>query len=107
GTVDVYNDKVIRASQGSIFHVELIRENLQEVISKLKEKQITVYAAALRDAILLDEIVPDEKVALIMGNEGAGIDPAVLDKVDRTVKIPIHGKAESLNVSVAAGILMY
>lgn len=107
GTVDVYNEKVIRASQGSIFHVHIIRNNLQAVINRLKKEGTTIYAAALQEAMMLNDVVPDEKIALMLGNEGAGIEEQLVALADVTVKIPIHGKAESLNVSVAAGILMY
>lgn len=107
GTVDVYNDKVVRASQGSIFHIPIVQDNLIEKISHLQTENYTIYASALRNAINYTKVDIKEKVALIVGNEGSGISEDALQMADKIVKIPIYGKAESLNVSVAAGILMY
>lgn len=107
GTVDLYNDKVIRATQGSIFHIPVLQEDLLEKIPALKQDGYTIWAAALEQAKNYTELNPAEKIALIVGNEGAGIDTKVLTEADELVKIPIYGRAESLNVSVAAGILMY
>lgn len=107
GTVDVYNEKVIRASQGSIFHIAITEQSLQAAIEKLKQQQTTVYATALEGAVPLHQVTPQEPIAIIMGNEGAGISSDILDEADQRITIPIRGKAESLNVSVAAGIFMY
>ena len=107
GTVDPFNDKAIRASQGSIFHVSLEKRDLIEAIQELKKSNYTVWASALDEAADYSELTVDGKAALIVGNEGAGISEAVLKEARQKVKIPIFGEAESLNVSVAAGILMY
>lgn len=107
GTVDVYNDKVIRASQGSIFHIPIIEADLLEFIPALQNQTYTVLASALEQAVAYDAVGEFDKVALIMGNEGSGIAPEILELADKRIKIPIYGQAESLNVSIAAGILMY
>jgi len=107
GTVDLYNDKVIRATQGSIFHVPIVQSDLQDVILQLKEKGFSIWATALKSAKKYNEIFINQKVALILGNEGSGVDESFIHLADEVVKIPIYGKAESLNVSIAAGILMY
>lgn len=107
GTVDLYNDKVIRASQGSVFHANITQANLTEVIPNLKKRDYTIWASALEGAASLYEVKVPEKVALILGNEGAGVDNVLLEEADEKVTIPIYGQAESLNVSVAAGIFMY
>ncbi|RKQ37960.1 TrmH family RNA methyltransferase [Oceanobacillus halophilus] len=107
GTVDLYNDKVIRATQGSIFHIPLHQKNLQTSIITLKEIGFSVWATALDNAVKYNETEIDSKVALILGNEGAGVKTALIKEADKIVNIPIHGEAESLNVSIAAGILMY
>lgn len=107
GTVDPYNEKVIRASQGSIFHIPIYSANLREEITRLKVNSFTIFASALRRAKHYLDVDYTEKTALIVGNEGAGIDDTLLDLADEIIKIPIYGKAESLNVSIAAGILMY
>ncbi|MFD1039579.1 TrmH family RNA methyltransferase [Virgibacillus byunsanensis] len=106
-TVDLFNDKVIRATQGSLFHVPIMEADLITKTSELKEEGYRIWGAALENAYPFNEVTVDEKVALIVGNEGAGIQDELLRLVDTIVKIPIYGKAESLNVSVASGILMY
>ncbi|MFD2046273.1 TrmH family RNA methyltransferase [Ornithinibacillus salinisoli] len=107
GTVDVFNDKVIRATQGSIFHIPIFQENLEERISILQQEGFSIWATALTNAKPYHTIEKPEKVALVLGNEGAGIKEDIIRQADTIVNIPIYGEAESLNVSVAAGILMY
>ncbi|WP_010099082.1 TrmH family RNA methyltransferase [Ornithinibacillus scapharcae] len=107
GTVDVYNDKVIRSTQGSIFHIPVIQDNLIERIDDLKNDGYRIWASALTNSKDYHSIKATSKIALIMGNEGAGIQEQLLNMADEMIKIPIYGKAESLNVSIAAGILMY
>ncbi|RLL47917.1 RNA methyltransferase [Oceanobacillus piezotolerans] len=107
GTVDLYNDKVIRASQGSIFHIPINVEDLLETIPRLKEDNYEIWVSALKNAQKYNEVPLSNKIALVLGNEGSGVNPAIINSADKIVKIPIYGKAESLNVSIAAGILMY
>ncbi|WP_067843370.1 TrmH family RNA methyltransferase [Amphibacillus sediminis] len=107
GTVDLYNDKVIRSSQGSLFHLPIMSANLIEQISVLQQQGVAVLASTLDEAIPIHTVEHREKMALIVGNEGSGVDPALLSKADNRVHIPIYGQAESLNVSVATGILIY
>lgn len=107
GTVDIYNDKVIRSTQGSIFHIRLEQVEIKSAIAGLKEAGYTVWASSLQEASALPEVEFTGENALIVGNEGAGIDEEVLNLADKTVKIPIYGDAESLNVSVATGIMLY
>ncbi|MGM8213321.1 TrmH family RNA methyltransferase [Virgibacillus sp. W0430] len=107
GTVDMYNDKVVRATQGSLFHLPVFHARLDEQIKCLKQEGFTIWGAALTGAVNYSEAEKDNKVAIVVGNEGAGIQKNILALVDKTVKIPIYGQAESLNVSVAASILMY
>ncbi|MFD1362207.1 TrmH family RNA methyltransferase [Lentibacillus salinarum] len=107
GTVDVYNDKVVRATQGSLFHVPIVHAILTSMIPVLQTEGVVVWASALADAIPFHQAKAGDKAALVIGNEGAGIDDAIIALADQTVNIPIYGQAESLNASVAAGILMY
>src|SRR5699024_2480083 len=91
GTVDLYNDKVIRATQGSLFHIDIQQDNnLEETIPKLQEAGFKVYASALEDAKPYKEVTKQEKVALILGNEGAGISDSVLKAADERIHIPIY-----------------
>ncbi|MEN1968276.1 RNA methyltransferase [Lentibacillus sp. N15] len=106
-TVDVYNEKVIRSTQGSIFHMPIFQADLMTKIPDLQEEGFTVWASALSKATVYTELTPSNKIALIVGNEGAGISEDVLQLADFRVTIPIYGKAESLNASIAAGIFMY
>lgn len=107
GTVDLFNDKVIRATQGSLFHIPIYQANLQEEIILLKDNGFNIWATALKNAKKYSDIEVDGKVAIIVGNEGAGVHQDLLESADMIVNIPIYGKAESLNVSIATGILMY
>lgn len=107
GTVDLYNDKVVRATQGSIFHLAIEQRDLNEAIRSLQTDGFSVWATTLRRAKNYAEIEPTNKTAIILGNEGRGVQQKWLDMADELVKIPMYGKAESLNVGIAAGILMY
>lgn len=107
GSVDAYNPKVLRSAQGSHFHLPIIRGNLDEWIERLKEMDIPVYGTALQNAVSMYEANVESSFALIVGNEGQGVSEKLLSKTTQNLYIPIFGKSESLNVAVAAGILMY
>ncbi|WP_430784904.1 TrmH family RNA methyltransferase [Virgibacillus flavescens] len=106
-SVDVYNDKVVRSTQGSLFHIPVYQENLLATLPKLQKEGFTVWATSLENAKPYKEVNLSKKIGLLVGNEGNGVDKSLIKLADYNVKIPINGKAESLNVSVAAGILMY
>ncbi len=74
GSVDIYNAKVLRSAQGSHFHLPIIRGNLHEWVDKLKEKNIPVYGTALEGAKNYQEISVGNSFALMVGNEGNGVD---------------------------------
>lgn len=107
GTADIYNDKVVRATQGSLFHLPFYEADLKEEVALLQQKGYEIWATALEDAMYYYDAEVPEKVALILGNEGAGVEPELIGQANKRISIPIYGKAESLNVSIAAGILMY
>ncbi|MBP2240677.1 TrmH family RNA methyltransferase [Cytobacillus eiseniae] len=107
GSVDIYNPKVLRSAQGSHFHLPIIRGNLFEWVDELKTAQIPVYGTALENAKEYTEIQRQGKSALIVGNEGSGVNKDLLDLTTANLYIPIFGKSESLNVAVATGILLY
>ncbi len=107
GTVDAYNPKTVRAAQGSHFHIPVVRGDLLEWIERLQDKDIPVYGTALENAIPYTDVKSSDEFAVILGNEGSGIHPQLLDKTNQNLIIPILGQAESLNVAVAAGILLY
>ncbi|MGP4041641.1 TrmH family RNA methyltransferase [Gracilibacillus sp. D59] len=107
GTVDLFNDKVIRSTQGSMFHLHVYEANLHDEIDRLQQEGIEVWSTGLENATYYHELEVPNNLAIIMGNEGAGVDSELMEKATRNVKIPIYGQAESLNVSIAAAILMY
>ncbi|MFC4403718.1 TrmH family RNA methyltransferase [Gracilibacillus xinjiangensis] len=107
GTVDLYNEKVVRATQGSIFHLNIIEADLADEIKHLQSAGVKVWSTGLEKASVYHDLEVPEKVAIIVGNEGSGVLPELMEKADQNVIIPIHGQAESLNVSIAAAILMY
>ncbi|MGO2099853.1 TrmH family RNA methyltransferase [Vagococcus salmoninarum] len=108
GTVDSYNDKVLRSMQGSQFHLNIIEADLSQIIPTLRSQGVTVYGTELNPkAVSYRELPRNSEIALMMGNEGQGVAPELLQLTDANVYIPITGKAESLNVAVAAGVLMF
>ncbi|WP_332649901.1 TrmH family RNA methyltransferase [Lysinibacillus sp. 54212] len=107
GCVDAFNPKTMRSAQGSHFHIPVVRGDLDEWIDRLQDDNVKVFGTALEEAISYKEVDVKDAFALIVGNEGSGISPQLLAKTDQNVIIPIFGGAESLNVAVATGILLY
>nr|WP_097159179.1 RNA methyltransferase [Bacillus oleivorans] len=107
GTVDPYNPKVIRSAQGSHFHIPFIKGNLFNWVQQLKETGVSVYGTALEGAEPFHIVEPRHPFALILGNEGNGVNPNLLELANQNLYVPIYGKSESLNVTIAGGILLY
>ena len=107
GSVDSFNSKVLRSAQGSHFHLPIIRGDLHEWMEELKSRNIPIYGTALENASVYTETAPSEKFALIVGNEGNGVNKDLLANTTTNLYIPIYGKSESLNVAVATGVLLY
>lgn len=107
GCVDIYSPKTVRASMGSFFNTDIYTGKNTEYLKELKKRGFNLFGGALTENTV-DYRTADFKnpTVLVVGNEANGISEEVL-KLCRSVKIPILGSAESLNVSVAAGILMY
>ena len=91
---------------GSIFHIPIITVNLAVILPILKKQGFTIYTAVLKNGNPLSQIDSVRKRALILGNESHGISTNILDMTDIKITIPGHGKAESLNVAVASGIIL-
>ena len=106
-TVDLYNEKVIRSTQGVMFKIPIIKANLQEVLKLLKKEKVFCIGTALTNAKDVKHITKKDKFAICLGNEAKGISKEVLDNMDENVKIAMNNDVESLNVSIAAGIIMY
>lgn len=108
GTVDLYNSKVIRSMQGSHFHLPIFQGDLLEWFDLFQKENIPVYGTELNEAaVVYREIPPQSVFAVVMGNEGNGVSEELLKRTTKNLYIPIKGQAESLNVAVAAGILMF
>ncbi|PIC63588.1 RNA methyltransferase [Sporosarcina sp. P13] len=107
GCADPFNPKTVRSAQGSHFHIPVVREELTTWLERLKSENIPVIGTGLQEAVTLSEMKPQPAFALLVGNEGSGVDPELLSQADHVVKIPLYGQAESLNVAVATGILLY
>ncbi len=107
GCVDPYNPKTVRSSMGSFFAIDIIRSKGTETLRQLKDSGFSLIGGALTENTV-DYRSADYKkpCVLVVGNEGDGISEETL-RLCIPVKIPILGSAESLNVSVAAGILLY
>jgi len=106
-TVDYFNPKVVRASMGSIFHVKfLTAENISNIIPNLKAQKFQVISTLLSSTKSIADIQVKSSVALILGGEADGVSQDLQKIADENIAIKKYGQAESLNVSVAGGILL-
>ena len=107
-SADIYSLKTLRSMQGSHFHLPIYRMSSQALLEKAKKAGIPVLATTLsKDSVDYRELSPIENFVLVMGNEGQGISPLMAESADQLVHISMKGQAESLNVAVAAGILIF
>ena len=106
-TVDMYNDKVLRSSEGMIFHIDIVKIDVNECIDKLHSEGYEIYGTKVDGGTDLREITVGDKYAVVMGNEGAGVSEFTLDKCDKYIYIPMNSDCESLNVGVATSIILY
>ena len=108
GSVDLYNPKVLRATMGSLFHVPVFQNiDLHALSEKMQAKQIPLYAAHLKGDRYPYALPLQDACAFLIGNEARGLSEDAAALCDAWVKIPMPGQAESLNASVAAGVLLY
>ena len=107
GSVDPYNPKVVRATMGSIFHLPVTLVTSPAAISALHARGVRVLAADQEGTADYTEADYRPPVALVVGNEGEGLDAQWAAAAIARVRIPLYGRADSLNVAVAAGILLY
>lgn len=106
-TVDLYNSKVLRSTQGMLFNINILRQDLTSVINELKNNNYTIYGTKVDNGNDVKEINKINKFALIIGNEGTGISDNILKQCDKYLYIKMNNNCESLNAGVAASILMY
>lgn len=105
-SVDLYNTKVLRATEGMIFNINIIRRDLNEILPNLKNKY-TIYTTNVVNGTNLSEIKVKTPFVLIMGSEGNGVKDSIASYADESVYINMNAKCESLNVGVATSIILY
>ena len=106
-TVSIYNSKVLRSTQGLLFDVNIIVRDISGAIDDLKQNGYKIYGTKVDNGKNLKDIDSTNKYAVIMGNEGSGVNKDILDKCDEYIYIPMNEKCESLNVGVATSIILY
>ena len=107
-SADIYSLKTLRSMQGSHFHLPIYRMSLTSFVEEAKKSNLPILATTLsKESKDYRELSPLENVALVMGNEGQGISSVMAESADQLVHIGMKGRAESLNVAVAAGVLMF
>ncbi len=105
-SVDLYNEKTIRATEGMLFKINIVRKNIHEALNKMKN-DYQILITDVKKGKKGSEITKKEKIALIIGNEGNGIKETTKIFASEYIKIPMNPNCESLNAGVAASILMY
>ena len=106
-TADAYNPKVVRSTMGAIFRVNIIEsDNLLETLKNLKKHKYKVMATSLETQNSIYDVDYNKKV-IVIGNEANGVSEEILDYSDEKIKIPMLGKTESLNASVATAVILY
>lgn len=107
GSVSAYNPKVVRASEGMLFHINIIEADLKEFIRELKENGYKIFTTRLKDANELSKCEINDKMAVIVGNEGSGVSDELSSLADDAFYIDMNALCESLNVGVATSIVLY
>ena len=107
GTADSYNPKVVRSTMGAIFRVKIIEcEDLEKTLKEIKKHKFEIVVTSLQTKNSIYDIDYKNKV-IVIGNEANGVEEKIQKLADKKVKIPMLGKTESLNASVATGIILY
>ncbi|MDD2257732.1 MAG: RNA methyltransferase [Patescibacteria group bacterium] len=104
---DFYNPNVIRSSEGLIFKLPIIIAPFKETVEFLKRQQINIYVSALKEAKVYTSLDYTSKTAFVLGSEAFGLSSAWLNSEAEVVKIPMRSGVDSLNVSVAAAVLLF
>ena len=106
GTVDLWNAKVVRGAMGASFHHPAFNVATDDLFAFLASESVELWAADV-SGDPVDDTTPPARLALAVGNEGAGLSSSVRERAAKMVSLPISGPVESLNVAVAAGILLH
>jgi RNA methyltransferase, TrmH family len=107
GTASPWNPKALRASAGSAFRVPMLSIGEADALTLLRDRRVPAVAAVARDGVPVAQAQLAQPTALLIGNEGAGLSPALLAAADRRVTIPMPGTVESLNAAIAGSLLLY
>ena len=107
GSANPFGWKALRGGMGGTFRIPIARGTLPDVIAAAQAKQLRLVAAVPRGGTPLPQLDLRHPTAIVLGGEGAGIDPATVSAVAETVSIPMHAPVESLNVAVAAAVILY
>lgn len=107
GTVDLYNPKTVRSTMGSLFHLPIAEAELPPLLTQAKARGIRLFNTSLQAKRTCYEADFTAATWFILGNEGKGVSPEVAAHVDEHVIIPMKGQAESLNVAMAATVLLF
>lgn len=110
GTTDVYSPKAVRSTMGSVFRQNIVyckSEELDILIKLLKDNNFKIYSTILEESNYIEDVCFDSKCAFVLGNEANGVSDFFRKNSDENIKIKMTNKTDSLNVSIAAGIVMY
>ena len=107
GTVDLYNPKTIRSTMGSMYHLPIVEADLGELLPRARERGVRLVTTSLQAQGSCYDTDLRQPTWLILGNEAKGVSPEVAAQSDVQVIIPMQGKAESLNVAMAATVLLF
>lgn len=107
GTCNLYNEKVLRSTGGAIFNLNIVVDNLEKYIEEIKKRNIPLYGTNVNNGIDVRKIENKETYAIIMGNEGNGLNEKYRNMCDKNIYIKTNDKLESLNVAMATSIILY
>jgi TrmH family RNA methyltransferase len=105
--LDIYNPNAIRSSQGLVFQIPIIEVALKTAIEYLRRSSFEIIASSPHANLIYHQAHYSKKTALLMGSESTGLSQEAFSMVDTQIQIPMHGQADSLNVSVATAICLY
>ena len=104
---DMFNPNIIRSSVGCVFTNQIATGSTSEIIAFLKERKIAIFGAALQASVPYDSIDFTQSSAIVVGTEATGLSEEWLENTTQNIVIPMQGEIDSMNVSVAAGILVF
>ena len=105
-TVDYYNVKTLRASEGMVFNINIVEKDLNELLPELKNTH-RIYTTNVVNGTDVSKIDINKPYAIVMGNEGNGVKREIANMCDEAIYIPMNNNCESLNVAIATSIILY